>query len=274
MARRELSLPPAAANYLCTRFDLQLHPLLRVGWLPLDATESQRREAAELGRRQLVQQSLFDGDELHPFVEEAVHLLARPPLAIGLAVNARERENFNAVLVEYGRSTVQAYQADGDTPDDLREIRVKRHEHGGLAGNTVNLLGKVTAAEGSSVSVPYAHIERVSKRMGSSARTLSAALGYAGIRGAQATTLTQAFTAKRSLEGLITVRAYDRKVRRTRSLPFNVQFFATEAGCYLAQRKPGRDGQEWYTMAPADSRKLIGTINEMIRLLTSPAARV
>ncbi|TDD05894.1 ESX secretion-associated protein EspG [Saccharopolyspora terrae] len=274
MARRELSLPPAAANYLCTRFDLQLHPLLRVGWLPLDATDEDRREAAELGRRQLIQQSLFDGDELHPFVEEAVHLLARPPLAIGVAVHAREGEDFNAVLVEYGRSTVQAYQADGETPDDLRDIRIKRHEHGGPAGNAINLLGKVTAAEDASVSIPYAHLEQVTTRMGGSARTLSSALGYAGVRGAQAKTLMNAFTAKRGLEGLITVRAYDQKVRRTRSLPFNLQFFATEAGCYVAQRKPGRDGREWYTLAPADSRKLVGTINEMIRLLTRPAARV
>jgi hypothetical protein len=274
VARRELSLPPAAANYLCTRFDLQLHPLLRVGWLPLDATDEDRREAAELGRRQLIQQSLFDGDELHPFVEESVHLLARPPLAIGVAVHAREAEDFNAVLVEYGRSTVQAYQADGETPDDLRDIRSKRHEHGGPAGNAINLLGKVTAAEDASVSIPYAHLEQVTTRMGGSARTLSSALGYAGVRGAQAKTLMNAFTAKRSLEGLITVRAYDQKVRRTRSLPFNLQFFATEAGCYLAQRKPGRDGREWYTLAPADSRKLVGTINEMIRLLTHPAARV
>lgn len=274
MARRELSLPPAAANYLCTRFDLQLHPLLRVGWLPLDATEQDRREAAELGRRQLIQQNLFDGDELHPFVEDAVRVLARPPLAVGVAVNSREGENFNAVLVECGRSTVQAYQADGETPGDLREIRIKRQEHGGPAGNAVNLLGKITAAADPSVSIPHAHLEQVSERMGGSARTLSAALGYAGVRGAQAKTLMKAFTAKRSSEGLITVRAYDQKVRRTRSLPFNVQFFATEAGCYLAQRKPGRDGQDWYTLAPADSRKLVGTINEMIRLLTRPSTRV
>lgn len=124
------------------------------------------------------------------------------------------------------------------------------------------------------MSLPHAHLDQVSKRMGGSARTLSAALGYAGVLGAQAKTLMNAFTAKRSLKGLITVRAYDQAVRRTRSLPFNMQFFATDAGCYLAQRKPGRDGQEWYTLAPADSRKLIGTINEMIRLLTRPAARV
>ncbi|RRO16115.1 ESX secretion-associated protein EspG [Saccharopolyspora rhizosphaerae] len=274
MARRELSLPPASANYLCTRFDLQLHPLLRVGWLPLEATEQDRREPAELGRRQLIQQGLFDGDELHPFVEDAVRLLARPPLAVGVAVNARDGENFNAVLVEYERSTIQAYQADGDTPDDLRDIRVKRHVHGGPAGNTVNLLGAITAAEGTSVSLPHAHLEQVTQRMGGSNRTLSAALGYAGVRGAQANTLLQAFTAKRRLEGLITVRAYDQQVRRTRSLPFHAQFFATDAGCYLAQRKPGRDGQDWYTLAPADSRKLVGTINEMIRLLTRPTARV
>lgn len=274
MAGREISLPPAAANYLCTRFDLQLHPLLRVGWLPSEATEQDRREATELGRRQLAQQRLFDDDGLHPFLEDAVHLLARPPLAVGVAVNSRDAESFNAVLIEHGRSTIQAYQADGDSPNDLRDIRIKRHEHGGPAGNAVNLLGRITAAEGISVSVPYEQLERVGKRMGSGEKSLLTAFGSNGIRGNEAKTLAQAFTAKRTMDGLFTIRAYDQKVRRMRTLPFNLQFFATETGCYLAQRKPGRDGREWYTLAPTDDRKLTATLDEMIKVLMRPAARV
>ncbi|MEU5850964.1 ESX secretion-associated protein EspG [Saccharopolyspora shandongensis] len=274
VAGREISLPPAAANYLCTRFDLQLHPLLRVGWLPMEATEQDRAEAAELGRRQLTQQGLFDGDELHPFLEDTVHLLARPPLAVGVAVSSRDSESFNAVLVEHGRSTIQAYQADGDSQDDLRDIRIKRHEHGGPAGNAINLLGRIIAAEGISVSVPYEQLYRVGKRMGSGEQSLLSALGSNGIRGNDAKTLAQAFTVKRTMDGLFTIRAYDQKVRRTRTLPFNLQFFVTEAGCYLAQRKPGRDGREWYTLAPADGRKLTGTLDEMIKVLSRPNSRV
>ncbi|WP_246868794.1 ESX secretion-associated protein EspG [Saccharopolyspora sp. ASAGF58] len=237
VAGREISLPPAAANYLCTRFDLQLHPLLRVGWLPTKATAQDRREAAELGRRQLARQGLFDDDDLHPFLEDAIHLLARPPLAVAVSVNSQDGESFNAVLVEHGRSTVQAYQADGDSQDDLRDIRIKRHEHGGPAGNAVNLLGRVAAAEGISVSVPYEQLDR-GKRMGAGETSLSSALSFNGIRGNDAKTLAHAFTAKRTMDGLFTVRAYDQQVRRTRTLPFNLQFFTTEAGCYLAQRSP------------------------------------
>lgn len=274
MAGRELSLSPTAASYLCTRFDLQLHPLLRVGWLPVEATDQDRRAAVERGQQELRQQGLLDGDELHPFLEDAIHLLARPPLAVGLAVHSRDGESFNAVLVEHGRDTIQAYQPDGEPQDQLREIRIRRHDHGGPAGNAVNLIGRVTAASSPSVSVPYEQLDRAGKRMSSGDTNLGSALAANGIRGSDAKALAQAFSAKRTLEGVFTVRAYDQKVRRMHTLPFNLQFFATEAGCYQAQRKPGRDGREWYTLAPADSRKLVATIDEMIKILTRPAAHV
>ncbi|MFF5355884.1 ESX secretion-associated protein EspG [Saccharopolyspora hirsuta] len=274
VAGRELSLSPTAASYLCTKFDLQLHPLLRVGWLPVEATDEDRRAAAERGQQELAQQGLLDADGLHPFLEDAIHLLARPPLAVGLAVNSRDSESFNAVLVEHGRSTIQAYQPDGEPQSQLREIRIKRHEHGGPAGNAVNLLGRIAAGEGASVSVPYEQLDRAAKRMSGGESSFGSALSANGIRGNDAKTLAQAFSAKRTLEGLFTVRAYDQKVRRMHTLPFNLQFFATESGCYLAQRKPGRDGREWYTLAPADGRKLVGTIDEMVKILTRPAARV
>ncbi|MFB9567226.1 ESX secretion-associated protein EspG [Saccharopolyspora hordei] len=274
MAGRELSLSPTAASYLCTRFDLQLHPLLRVGWLPVEATDQDRRAAAERGQQELRQQGLLDGDELHPFLEDAIHLLARPPLAVGLAVHSRDGESFNAVLVEHGRDTIQAYQPDGEPQDQLREIRIRRHDHGGPAGNAVNLIGRVTAASGPSVSVPYEQLDRAGKRMSSGETNLGSALAANGIRGNDAKALAQALSAKRTLEGVFTVRAYDQKVRRMHTLPFNLQFFATEAGCYQAQRKPGRDGREWYTLAPADTRKLVATIDEMVKILTRPAAHV
>ncbi len=110
--------------------------------------------------------------------------------------------------------------------------------------------------------------------MGAGETSLSSALSSNGIRGNDAKTLAQAFTAKRTMDGLFTVRAYEQKVRRARTLAFNLQFFTTETGCYLAQRKPGRDGREWYTLAPADGRKLVATIDEMIKVLTRPAARI
>ena len=126
MSRREISLPPEAASYLCKRFDLQLHPLLRVGWLPVDATEEDHRRATDLAREQLTRQGLLALDDLHPFLEDAVQLIARPPLAVGVAVLRREGESFNAVLVEQGRSTIQAYQPDGESAEELREIRLCR----------------------------------------------------------------------------------------------------------------------------------------------------
>ncbi|CAM00503.1 ESAT-6 protein secretion system EspG family protein [Saccharopolyspora erythraea NRRL 2338] len=267
MAARTLSLPPLAAMYLCRRMDANLHPMLRVGRLPIEATEDDQRRAHEAGKQQLVERGLLEYDDLHPFLDDALHLLARPPLAVGLAVQRQQGEDFNAVLVEHGRSTVQAYQADGATAGELKDIVLSRHEYGGPAGNAVALLGRITPGHGASVSLLSDQLEQAGKRMQAGAPGLAGALGASGVKHAEAKALATAFTAKRTLDGVITVRAYDQKVRRMRKLPVNLQFFATDEGCYLAQKKPGPDGREWFTLAPADGRKLAAKVEEMIKNL-------
>lgn len=89
-AGARLSIPPQAATYLCQRLDAHLHPLLRVGRLPVESTEEDRHQAEELGRRQLVERQLLEHDDLHPFLDEALHLLAKPPLAVGAAVHREQ----------------------------------------------------------------------------------------------------------------------------------------------------------------------------------------
>ena len=171
------------------------------------------------------------------------------------------------MLVEHGRSTVQAYQADGSTPDELTDIVICRHEYGGPVGNVVELLGKIPPGQGASVSLPSEQLDQAGKRMQAGAPGLAGALGASGIKHADAQTLARAFTAKRTLDGVITVRSYDQKVRRMHKLPVNLQFFATAEGSFITQKKPGRDGREWFTLAPADSRKLGAKIEEMVRAL-------
>ncbi|MDR7301864.1 ESX secretion-associated protein EspG [Haloactinomyces albus] len=275
MGENRISITPDSAAYLCERFDIQLHPLLRVGRMPMEAGEDERRQAGEEGRRQLKQQGLIDTDEVHPFLNDAWHLLAHPPLAVGLAVQSRTGENFNAVLVEQSRNTIQAYQADGETPEELRDIVISRHEYGGPAGNAVNLLGGLRPAAGGSASLPAELLDTASKRMAADpSGSMPAALASSGVRQADAQVLAKAFGAPRTLDGVLTVRVYDRKVRRTHKLPTNLQVFATEDGCYLAQKKPGGDGREWFTLAPADGRKIAAALEEMVGALGGARAPV
>lgn len=266
-----ISLRPAAATYLCRRLDSHLHPLLRVGRLPIDATEQDHRESADQAREQLKEQGMLEYDGLHPFVEDAWQLLARPPLAVGLAVRSRDGEDFNAVLVEHGRSTIQAYQADGATAAEVREIVLSRHEYGGPVGNAVPLLGDLALASGASVSIPSEKIDEVANRMRGGAAAVQRALASSGLRREDAQVLARAFSGERTLDGAITVRAYDQKVRRSHTLPYNLQFFVSEAGSYLMQRKIGSDGREWFTLAPTDARKVTAKVAEMVRELQVPA---
>ncbi|RCW38500.1 ESAT-6 protein secretion system EspG family protein [Halopolyspora algeriensis] len=271
MGDNRISIVPESAAYLCERFDTHLHPLLRVGRMPGES-EDERRQASEDARKQLMQQGLIRTDEVHPFLDDAWHLLAHPPLAVGLAVQSRAGENFNAVLVEQGRSTIQAYQADGQTPEELLDIVLSRHEYGGPAGNAVNLLGRLEPATGGSATLPAELLEEASKRMTTnSSGGMQTALASAGVRQADAQVLAKAFGAPRTLEGVFTVRSYDRKVRRTHKLPVKLQVFVTENGSYMAQKQPGGDGREWFTLAPTDSRKVAAKLEEMVKALAAPA---
>lgn len=274
MAGSKLSLGPAAAAYLVERYDLEPHPLLRTGRAPIDAGEDAQRELLDAGRADLKRRGLIETDEVHPFLDDAWNLLAHPPLAVGLAVRDHRGTDFNAVLVEHGRSTIQAYQADGDSEDDLRDIVISRHEYGGPSGNAANLLGEIKPGSGGSASVPTEIVETMLQRMSANPNgSMSTAMSSAGIRQADAQVLNKAFTAKRTKEAVITLRTFDSKVRRTHKLPVTLQFLGTEDGSYTTQKKPGGDGREWFTVAPTDSRKFASTIDEMAKALTAPARR-
>ena len=273
MAAPQIVLPPAAAYYLCSRFDLMLHPLLRVGWMPAEATEQQQRQALDRGRQQLAQQGLLQHEDLDPFLEDAIHLLARPPLAVGLAVHSREGESYNAVFVEYGRATIQAYQADGEQATELQNILITRQEYGGPVGNAANLVGQLTPARSASVSVPADYFDQASNRA-RGGNSLITAFTSSGIRSNDAKTLAEAYGSKRLRDGGFSVRAYDQKIRKTNKHPVKLQFMTTENGSYLVQRKPSGDGREWLNLVPADNRRLTAALNEMVQALRSvPAYR-
>ncbi len=272
MPGSKLSLGPEAAAYLAHRYDLPLHPLLRIGQVPFAEGEDEQRKLLDAGRADLRRRGLIETDEVHPFLDDAWNLLAHPPLAVGLAVRDTKGTDFNAVLVEQERSTVQAYQADGDTAEELRDIVISRHEYGGPSGNAVALLGEITPGSGGSASLPSELLDTVGERMAANPNgSMSTALGSSGIRQADAQVLNKVFTAKRTKECVVTVRAFDRVVRRTHTLPVTLQFLGTEDGSYMTQKRTGGDGREWFTVAPTDGRKLAAKIDEMTRALTGPA---
>ncbi|KGI83033.1 secretion protein [Actinopolyspora erythraea] len=265
--RNQISVGPAAAIYLCERYDLMLHPLLRVGMLSVQLDEEERVRIPEEGRAELRQQGLLQTDEVHPFLDDAWHLLAYPPLAVGMAVRDDE-ESFNAVLVEQGRGTLRAYQADADEAGAAENILLDRQEYGGLGGNAVKLLGELEPLSGGSASVPTELLKQAGQRMGADpSGSAVSALAASGIRQNDARVLANVMTTPRTTEALITARSHDRRVNRTHKLPVTLQVFRTAQGCYMTQRSAGSDGREWFTVAPADQRKVTAKVEEMLEHL-------
>ncbi|MFR9729942.1 ESX secretion-associated protein EspG [Saccharopolyspora sp. MS10] len=274
MSRGRMSISPLAAAYLCERFDSHVHPLLRVGRLAGEPTRDELARAAELGRQDLIDRGYLDRDDLHPFLEDAWQLLSRPPLAVGVAVHAKGGTSFNAVCVEHGRATVQAYQADGATNDDLRDIVLSRQEYGGPAGNAVELIGSLTPGRGGTASVPTDVLDNATRRRRKNpGGTLLSALTGAGVGSADARVLATVLTAERERDGVFTARGHDRRVGRTHRPPYSVSFLNGPDGCYLTQKREGGDGRQWFTVAPADRRKLTAKIEEMVRAVAAAASR-
>ena len=190
--------------------------------------------------------------------------------AVGLAVRAARGTSFNAVHVEHGRATVRAYQEDGEDNDDLRDIVLSLHEFGGPTGNAVELIGKPSAGKSGSASVPTRLLDNVSKRMRANpSASLLSALNASGVRSADARVLSTVLTAERELDGVFTVRAHDHRVGRTHRAPNSLSFFTSADGCYLTQKKESGDGQEWFTVAPADQRKLSASIDGLSKTVTA-----
>ncbi|MGJ7909123.1 ESX secretion-associated protein EspG [Actinopolyspora sp. H202] len=265
--RNQISVGPAAAIYLCERYDLMIHPLLRVGMLSVRLDEDERVRIPEEGRAELQRQGLIRTDEVHPFLDDAWHLLAYPPLALGMAVRD-DRESFNAVLAEQDRGTLRAYQADAPDSGSAENILLDRQEYGGLGGNAVKLLGELKPISGGSASVPTELLKQVGQRMKSdpSGNAMSA-LASVGIRQNDARVLGNVMSTPRSTEVVITARRHDRRVNRTHKLPNGLQLFRTEQGCYMTQQSTGSDGREWFTVAPADPRKVTAKLEEMLEHL-------
>lgn len=188
-------------------------------------------------------------------------------------MHSREGESYNAVFVEYGRATIQAYQADGEQATELQNILITRQEYGGPVGNAANLVGQLTPARSASVSVPADYFDQASNRA-RGGNSLITAFTSSGIRSNDAKTLAEAYGSKRLRDGGFSVRAYDQKIRKTNKHPVKLQFMTTENGSYLVQRKPSGDGREWLNLVPADNRRLTAALNEMVQALRSvPAYR-
>lgn len=270
MAQRNISLSPLVVDYLCERLDITLHPLLRTARFGQD--DEERSRARGLALEEMRSQGLAERDDVHPFVDEVMHLLAKPPLAVGVATQTQNGENFNAVLIERGRSVVQAYQPDGETPEEAREIKVVVHEYGGLPWNTVSLLPKSKGAQGMSVSMPAEVLQQAAERAANKPSEMRGALTSLGIRSAEASALAQAFAAERVGGGQITVRGTD-KLGRGHKLPTYVQYFDTKDGRYMTQSKPGHDGRDWFLFVPADEQKIAAKVDEMLRTFVSPTGR-
>lgn len=120
MAGGEITLSPHAAMFLSERLDLVPHPMLRVGRLPVSATEDDKLAATDEGRNHLRSIGLMDHNDLEPVVEDAWYALSRPPLAVGLATHSRRGPSYNAVFIDKDAPSCAPGKSTPTTPKASR----------------------------------------------------------------------------------------------------------------------------------------------------------
>ncbi|MER6898996.1 ESX secretion-associated protein EspG [Amycolatopsis sp. NPDC000740] len=208
------------------------HPVRRDSVGETDADRSAIR--AEVYRN-LGERGLFDG-RLDASLENSLRLLASAERYVECEALAdmTADEPFRAVAAIRGRNAVLAVQP-------ARTIGVRGIGESELASAIVDVLPELSAGPGYGVRLPAAG-EPPGGAQGEELRAIQARPVYAA--------------------GQFTVHVRDRagKLSRTGGLTW----FDTDAGAYSTVSSPGRGGQEWVTVSPVDSPRLVERVMELV----------
>ncbi|WP_116206839.1 ESX secretion-associated protein EspG [Amycolatopsis circi] len=185
--------------------------------------------------RNLGERGLFDG-RLDAALENSLRLLASADRYVECEALAdmTADEPFRAVAAVRGRNAVLAVQPS-------RTIGVRAIGESELASAIVDVLPELSAGPGYGVRLPSAG-EPPGGAQGEELRAIQSRPVYAA--------------------GQFTVHVRDRagKLSRTGGLTW----FDTDAGAYSAVCSPGRGGQEWVTVSPVDSPRLVERVMELL----------
>jgi hypothetical protein len=190
---------------------------------------------------------------VHPDIEHVLRLLARPDRE----VDARAWVDHNVRLLVASAGDEAAYAVLNE-----EQLTLRRMPRPSLASTAVGLLPSRPAGPGQSVSLRSEDFEAAANAAGGTQEGFRTALRNRGIRSDDADTLTEMINDVQGT-GNFGAAARDRLDRRQRADRV-VSFFDTDAGRYVQIRRSAPDGSLWTTISPADSRKLIQHVEQML----------
>jgi hypothetical protein len=233
---------------------------LRLGTMPLvlkvPSPGKTYEERAELERRaweDLERRGLGRPVALDPRLEHLLGLLARPTQEVDARLWLGR--SLRVLTAAVGDAAVLAV-LDGD------HITLREASAAGLPREAVGMLPAQPAGPGHSVTVPSADLEAAAADAGESSRVLEAALSSRGMRRDDARMLAGIVEGAHN-RGQFGAAARDRWGRRQRPERV-VSFFDNPRGRYVQLRRATAGGAPWSTVAPADSRRLVHHVDELL----------
>ncbi|MBM7770729.1 hypothetical protein JOD54_000933 [Actinokineospora baliensis] len=217
-------------------------------------THEERAQIEERVWADLDQRGLGRKVDVHPEVEHLFRLLARPDRE----VDGRTWVGTGVRLLACatGRDEAALAVLSGD------RITLSRTSPVGLAAAAVAVLPAWQAGPGTSITLRTEDFEAAAKSTDGTQKSFELALLARGVRDADATALTEMIGDVQGT-GNFGAAARDRLGRRVRADRV-VSFFDTEAGRYVQVRRAAPDRSLWTTISPADNRKLVHLVEEVL----------
>ncbi len=194
---------------------------------------------------------------VNPEIEHLLRLLARPDREVD--ARAYVDRSVRLIVAAVGDDAALAMLSDD-------QLTLQRSSAASLASAAVGLLPARPAGPGQSVSLRSEDFEAAANGAGGTQTGFHSALLSRGVRTDDADALTKMISDVQGT-GNFGAAARDRLGRRQRADRV-VSFFDTEAGRYVQIRRTSADGNLWTTISPADSRKLVQHVEQMLAEIT------
>jgi hypothetical protein len=216
-------------------------------------THTERRQLVAQAFSDLEQRGLAKRDRAVPELADWLSLLAHPQLAIDSWVWTDHRISSLAVVA--GNT---ALLAAVDGPD----VWLIPARETAIAEAAVSVAGDVVSGPGLSVSMPTDVLPAADAEARGDQREFAAALTRRGIAGQDAKAVG-AMVGEMNVRGQFCVTRMQRDQRMVRADRV-VAFHDTPRGRYVHLAKPNNDGRMWSTITPADTRRLVSCVQELL----------
>lgn len=233
---------------------------LRLGEMPLvvrvpspGRTFEERARLEEQAWADLEARGLGRPVQVDPEIEHLFRLLARPDQEVD--GRGYVDGGIRLIAASVGEDAVVAVLSDG-------HLTLRRASASDLPSAAVGILPGRPAGPGQSVTLRSEDFEAAANSAGGSQAGFHAALLARGVRADDADALAQMIKDVRGT-GNFGAAARDRLGRRQRAGRV-VSFFDTDDGRYVQVRRESPDGNLWTTISPADSRRLVQQVEQLL----------